>query len=75
MKTTVVNPAFQFRAFTELQHEAREAIRTGDLETARLALAEIEAHWMHTDWPRLREACSAFLCQHAEHADFAEFVA
>lgn len=61
--------AFEYQAFLNAQREFSDAVRDGDNDTARLALGEIEGTWMHTDWPRLRDACAAFLQRHPEYAE------
>jgi hypothetical protein len=61
--------AFEYQTFVNAQHEFSDAVQSGDTRTARLALAEIESAWMHTDWPRLRDACAAFLRRHLEYAE------
>lgn len=72
---TINNPSFQLRNFMELQIEVRDALQANDPETARLALYEIECLWMHTDWPRMRQAAADFLRNHLNHAELTEFVA
>lgn len=61
--------AIEYQAFLNAQREFSDAVQAGNTETARLALAEIEGAWMHTDWPRLRDACAAFLQRHSEYAE------
>ena len=61
--------AFEYQAFLSAQREFSDAVHAGDTRTARLALAEIEGAWMHTDWPRMRDACAAFLRRHLEYAE------
>ena len=73
MTMTIINPAFQFQSFTELQQEAHAAIRSGNLEGARIALAEIENIWLHSDWPRLRAAAASFLRRYSEFAEYSRF--
>ncbi len=75
MQTTITNPAFQFSYFTQLQNEVRKSLHADDLDAARIALSDIECLWMHTDWPRMREATATFLREHVEYAELARFVA
>lgn len=75
MQKAITNPTFQLRYFMELQNEVRTALQFDDLDTARLALGEIECLWMHTDWPRMREATGSFLRNHVDHAELFQFVA
>jgi len=63
----------EFKEFIDLQNEVRDSIRTGDFKTVRDALGEIECLWLHTDWPRLREAAASFLRRHAEYGEFYTF--
>jgi hypothetical protein len=63
----------EWRNFIACQHELRHAVRKKHRRIARLALAEIEGLWLHSDWPRLREACARFMTAHANHGDFFNF--
>lgn len=62
-----------FKEFAQLQREVRDTIRTGDFETTKDALGEIECLWLHSEWPRLREAAASFLRRHAQYAEFYSF--
>lgn len=65
----IAHAEHMLREFALLQREVRDTIASGDLATTRDALGEIEAIWMHCQWPRLREATATFLRNHAEYAD------
>jgi hypothetical protein len=49
--------ATEFRMLAESQIELRQAARDHDWHTARLALEEIEAIEMHSNWSALRARC------------------
>jgi len=51
----------EFRMFGEARTELRDALRTNDLATARLAIEELEAISMHSKWPALRTHIEAEL--------------
>ena len=62
-----------FREFQTLQSETDEAVAADDRETARIALAEIEAIWLHTKSRQIREMCAGYMTRRADYADFYNF--
>ena len=56
-----------FRIFSEVHCELRHAMETHDRRTAYLAMEELRAIEMHSDWPALRARCRAALSAYSVH--------
>ncbi len=59
--------ATEFHVFTMVHNELREAMERHDSRTAYLAMEELRAIGMHSEWPALRERCHAALSEYSVH--------
>ncbi|KEQ07511.1 hypothetical protein [Pseudorhizobium pelagicum] len=57
----------EFRVFTEVHCELRQAMEKHDRRTAYLAMEELRAMQTNTDWPALRARCNAALSAYSVH--------
>ena len=57
----------EFRVFTVVHSELRDAMQRHDRRTAYLAMEELRAIEMYSDWPALRARCHAALSEYSVH--------
>lgn len=59
--------ANEFRIFSAVRAELRDAMNRNDRRNAYLAIEELRAMADHSNWPTMRQRCVAALSEYSVH--------